>query len=50
MKSRQYAWDIPTDEKKSLVLQVNDKERELDLLEIGNMLPMKYKVYSSDIQ
>lgn len=42
-KSRQYAWDNPRLLEKSLILQINDAEREIDLLEIGMLSPLKYK-------
>lgn len=41
-KSRQYAWDNPAAIGKSLMIQVNGKEREIDLLEIGHLQPLKY--------
>ncbi|KAI5306994.1 hypothetical protein KEM56_005829 [Ascosphaera pollenicola] len=36
-----YAWDYPASRNKSLVLVCHDKERYIQLAEIGNLMPMK---------
>ncbi|KAI8811809.1 hypothetical protein BJ742DRAFT_753443 [Cladochytrium replicatum] len=42
--SRQFAWDYPSSPKKALMLFVNGVERELDILEVGQLQPFKYQV------
>ncbi|KAJ3332602.1 hypothetical protein HDU76_013706 [Blyttiomyces sp. JEL0837] len=42
--SRPYAWDNPSYSKKMLVLHVNGREREIDVREIGQLVPLKYPI------
>ncbi|KAJ3092913.1 hypothetical protein HK102_000456 [Quaeritorhiza haematococci] len=42
--SRSYAWDNPSELKKALVLNVNGQSREVDVLEIGQLVPFRYPV------
>ncbi|KAJ3227354.1 hypothetical protein HK099_002420 [Clydaea vesicula] len=41
---KRYAWDNPSAQNKVLVVHVNGKEREIDLLDIGNITHVKYPV------
>ncbi|KAJ3408710.1 hypothetical protein HDV05_004781 [Chytridiales sp. JEL 0842] len=43
-QSRPYAWDNPSLAKKALILHVNGREREIDVREIGQLLPFKYPI------
>jgi vacuolar protein sorting-associated protein 13A/C len=45
-KSKAYAWDNPSLPNKALVLHVNGREREIDVREIGQLMPFKYPVSS----
>lgn len=38
-----YAWDYPSASNKKLRLQSNEDKREIDILEIGNLVPFKFK-------
>ncbi|KAG0003109.1 hypothetical protein BGZ80_007728 [Entomortierella chlamydospora] len=37
-----YSWDLPSMKEKSLVLSVNGREREVNLQEIGSLVPFKF--------
>ncbi|RKP03518.1 hypothetical protein CXG81DRAFT_9373 [Caulochytrium protostelioides] len=37
-----WAWDRPSAPKKALILMVNGYEREVDILEIGQLMPFRY--------
>ncbi|KAI8823370.1 uncharacterized protein EV422DRAFT_352091 [Fimicolochytrium jonesii] len=41
-ESRPYAWDYPSAPRKGLVLNAQGREREIDVLEIGQLVPFKY--------
>ncbi|ORY51917.1 hypothetical protein BCR33DRAFT_712120 [Rhizoclosmatium globosum] len=41
-QSRQYSWDNPSLLSKSVVLNINGKERLIDVREIGHLVPLKY--------
>ncbi|KAI9208534.1 uncharacterized protein BJ171DRAFT_577633 [Polychytrium aggregatum] len=41
-KSLSYAWDYPSAENKSLILHVNGREQAIDLLEVGQIVPIRY--------
>lgn len=43
-KQMPYAWDSPSEELKLLTINVNGKEREVNISEIGPTLPFKYSV------
>ncbi|KAH0564849.1 hypothetical protein GP486_001757 [Trichoglossum hirsutum] len=45
-----YAWDYPAAKDKDLVISANDKERNVRLAEIGNLIPMKIPVPNSHQQ
>ncbi|KAI8995070.1 hypothetical protein BC832DRAFT_588068 [Gaertneriomyces semiglobifer] len=42
LSSRSYAWDLPSHARKTLMLSANGREREIDVLEIGQRVPMRY--------
>ena len=39
-----YAWDYPASRDKKLILRVNDHRRQIDVMEIGDLLPFKFAV------
>ncbi|KAJ3037263.1 hypothetical protein HDV00_001828 [Rhizophlyctis rosea] len=41
-ETRPYAWDDPSYRGKVMVISVNGREREIDALEIGQLVPLKY--------
>ncbi|KAJ3171453.1 hypothetical protein HDU88_007532 [Geranomyces variabilis] len=41
-ESRPYSWDFPSAARKALILSANGREREIDVLEIGQLVPFKY--------
>ncbi|KAJ3015263.1 hypothetical protein HKX48_004689 [Thoreauomyces humboldtii] len=41
-ESRPYAWDYPSAPRKALILSAKGREREIDVLEIGQLVPFKY--------
>ncbi|KAI9097290.1 hypothetical protein DFS34DRAFT_116945 [Phlyctochytrium arcticum] len=41
-ESRPYSWDFPSAEHKALILNAGGRERELDVLEMGQLVPFKY--------
>ncbi|KAJ3031870.1 UNVERIFIED_CONTAM: hypothetical protein HDU68_011629 [Siphonaria sp. JEL0065] len=41
-QSRPYAWDNPSLPSKFIVLNINGKERQIDVREIGHLVPFKY--------
>ncbi|KAI8912336.1 hypothetical protein DFJ77DRAFT_511881 [Powellomyces hirtus] len=41
-ESRPYAWDYPSAHRKALILSAKGREREIDVLEIGQLVPFKY--------
>ncbi|TPX68863.1 hypothetical protein SpCBS45565_g02841 [Spizellomyces sp. 'palustris'] len=41
-EERPYAWDYPSAPKKALILSANGREREIDVLEMGQLVPFKY--------
>ncbi|KAI9340870.1 hypothetical protein BDR26DRAFT_820276 [Obelidium mucronatum] len=41
-QSRPYAWDNPSLPSKFIVINVNGKERQIDVREIGHLVPFKY--------
>ncbi|TPX30777.1 hypothetical protein SmJEL517_g05746 [Synchytrium microbalum] len=43
-QSRPYAWDQPAASHKALILHVNGRERGIDVMEIGQLVPFKYPV------
>lgn len=42
--SSNYAWDCPSARDKRLLLNINGKDRGVDILEIGSLLPFKFPV------
>ncbi|KAJ3291062.1 hypothetical protein HK104_006345 [Borealophlyctis nickersoniae] len=43
-EARPYAWDNPSSRHKFLTISVNGREREIDVLEIGQLVPFKYPI------
>ncbi|TPX42076.1 hypothetical protein SeMB42_g05292 [Synchytrium endobioticum] len=43
-QSRPYAWDQPAAPHKALILHVNGRERGIDVMEIGQLVPFKYPI------
>ncbi|KAJ3072035.1 hypothetical protein HDU98_004400 [Podochytrium sp. JEL0797] len=41
-ESRPYSWDNPSLASKSVILNINGKERAIDVREIGHLVPFKY--------
>jgi hypothetical protein len=39
-----YAWDFPAAKQKELLLTINGYRREVDILEIGDLVPFKFPV------
>jgi vacuolar protein sorting-associated protein 13A/C len=39
-----YAWDFPAAKQKELLLTINGCCREVDILEIGDLVPFKFPV------
>ena len=42
--SLDYAWDFPAARDKRIVLAINDNHRAIDIMEIGDLVPFKFKV------
>jgi hypothetical protein len=40
----QYAWDIPSGEKRRLEVSVYKQATEIDLMQVGNLPPFKFRV------
>lgn len=47
--SSNYAWDYPSARDKRLLLNINGKDRAVDIMEIGNLLPFKFPVRVLDL-
>jgi vacuolar protein sorting-associated protein 13A/C len=43
-----YAWDFPSKENKSLVLEVNERQRTIEITQLGVLLPFKYSSTNSN--
>jgi vacuolar protein sorting-associated protein 13A/C len=41
-ESQSYAWDYPSHENKNLVIEVNEKQRAIEISQLGPLLPFKY--------
>lgn len=45
--SLDYAWDFPAARDKRIVLVINDNRRAIDIMEIGDLVPFRFKVRTS---
>lgn len=43
-EEQQYSWDFPSNEDKALILEINGRKRQIEITQLGPLLPFKYPI------